>query len=210
MAGRRHEANHGAHRSGVTGPTRARASCTTNDPDGELTTPTENQVRVSELRAEYHHGDAIGIGEPRPRLSWISVTDAPGWMQSAYEVEIDCEPTGRRDSDESLFVEWPGATLHSRERRQVRVRVWADFTDADGEFTSHIRIAPSSGRLRPPFSADVSTTSSRPVRSGTSRMSLKQQFRTHHTVRGRCWQSPPVRFKQDVVPLADQLRLQAP
>ena len=40
-----------------------------------------------------HHREPFGIGEPRPRLSWQVRTEAPGWRQAAYEIEI--EPLGR-------------------------------------------------------------------------------------------------------------------
>ena len=85
-------------------------------------------VSVRDVRAEYHHGDVMGMGEPCPRLSWISITDTPGWMQAAYEVEVDGNPAGRQEESASVFVEWPGPPLRSRERHRVRARVWG----ADG------------------------------------------------------------------------------
>ncbi|MEU4226792.1 glycoside hydrolase family 78 protein [Nonomuraea sp. NPDC026600] len=78
-----------------------------------------------DLRFE-HHREPIGIGEPRPRLSWTVRNDRPGWQQHGYDVEIrDAEgkvvsATGR---SESVLVPWPGDDLSSRERRDVRVRV---------------------------------------------------------------------------------------
>ena len=89
---------------------------------------TGGPVIVRDVRAEYHHGDVIGLGEPCPRLSWISLTRTPGWTQSAFEIEVDGEPTGRHEGSASVFVEWPGSPLRSRERHRVRVRVWG----ADG------------------------------------------------------------------------------
>ena len=38
----------------------------------------------------------------------------------AYEVELDGTPLGRVDSDESVFVAWPGPPLRSRDRRRIR------------------------------------------------------------------------------------------
>lgn len=69
-----------------------------------MVTP-ERSVFVRDVRAEYHHGDVVGIGEQCPRLSWISVTDTPGWTQSAYEVEVDGNPAGRQEGSASVFVE---------------------------------------------------------------------------------------------------------
>ena len=78
-------------------------------------------------------GDLLGIGQAAPRLSWTTSTDASGWRQAAYEVEVSTpgqgrEPwsSGRIESDESVLVAWPAAPLGSRERRAVRVRVWGD------------------------------------------------------------------------------------
>ena len=91
-----------------------------------------NTVSVRDVRAEYHHGDVMGIGEPCPRLSWISITETPGWTQSAYEVEVDGNPAGRQEGSASVFVEWPGPPLRSRERHRVRVRVWGADGSASG------------------------------------------------------------------------------
>ena len=77
--------------------------------------------------------DLLGLGQAAPRLSWATSTDAPDWLQAAYEVEVSSpgkgdEPwsSGRIDSDESVLVGWPAAPLGSRVRRAVRVRVWGD------------------------------------------------------------------------------------
>jgi alpha-L-rhamnosidase len=86
------------------------------------------EVSVAQLHAEYHAGRALGIGETAPRLSWVVATEAPGWRQSAYEVEIDGTSTGRVEDDRSVFVPWPGAPLTSRQQTVARVRVWG----ADG------------------------------------------------------------------------------
>ncbi|MGW7149701.1 family 78 glycoside hydrolase catalytic domain [Streptomyces sp. NPDC054855] len=73
-----------------------------------------------------HLPDGLGIGTATPRLSW---TLPPGsGRQIAYELELDREGvpsrTGRVDSDQQILVPWPVAPLLSRERVQVRVRVW--------------------------------------------------------------------------------------
>jgi len=94
-------------------------------------TPGEvvSDVTISAVRFE-HHRDAFGIGETRPRLSWIIATTARGWRQAGYEVEAYrsdgqlCDRTGRVESDQSVLVSWPFAPLSSRERLTVRVRVW--------------------------------------------------------------------------------------
>jgi len=68
-------------------------------------------MRVADLRAESHRNDVIGIGETAPRLSWITAADTPSWRSAGYEVEIDGSSTGQVDSDESVFVPWPGPAL---------------------------------------------------------------------------------------------------
>ncbi|WP_216852781.1 glycoside hydrolase family 78 protein [Phytoactinopolyspora halotolerans] len=87
---------------------------------------------VTDVRFE-HHREAMGIGEDMPRVSWKTVTDIVGWRQAAYEIEMAWpggirEPwsSGRIGSDESVLVPWPATRLDSRERRQVRVRVWGE------------------------------------------------------------------------------------
>ena len=86
---------------------------------------------VATLRAEYI-AEALGIGVAAPRLSWITETAAPGWMQLAYAIEYaaaDGTPfgqTGRVEGGESSLVAWPFAPLASRQRVTVRAMVWGE------------------------------------------------------------------------------------
>jgi alpha-L-rhamnosidase len=75
-----------------------------------------------------HLREPLGVGSARPRLSWQVRTSVPGWAQAGYELAVDGEPAGRVDSADSVLVPWPWADLRSRQRAQVRVRVWG----ADG------------------------------------------------------------------------------
>jgi alpha-L-rhamnosidase len=92
---------------------------------------------IAKVRFE-HRRDALGIGNAKPRLSWIVATEAAGWRQAGYEIETYGpdnslrEQTGRIDSGESFLVPWPFAPLASRERRTVRVRAWG----TDGQATA--------------------------------------------------------------------------
>ncbi|PVZ55963.1 alpha-L-rhamnosidase [Arthrobacter sp. H-02-3] len=74
-----------------------------------------------------HHREALGIGESRPRISW-KTSGAPGWTQTAYQVEIarngETTLSSRIASEESVLVPWPAAPLRSGEEVSVRVRVW--------------------------------------------------------------------------------------
>ncbi|MFE6804468.1 family 78 glycoside hydrolase catalytic domain [Streptomyces sp. NPDC057681] len=74
-----------------------------------------------------HLRDGLGIGSTEPRLSWQL---PPGSEhQSAYELELDRDGTvhrtGRVAGAEQNLVPWPDRPLASRERVDVRVRVWA-------------------------------------------------------------------------------------
>jgi alpha-L-rhamnosidase len=89
---------------------------------------TDNTT-IANLRFE-HHREAFGIGEVRPRLSWIIQTKSPNWRQAGYEIEaVDAGgrlrgQTGRVESDQSVLLAWPFAPLVSRGRLTLRVRVW--------------------------------------------------------------------------------------
>lgn len=87
----------------------------------------DQDIHVTGLRAE-HHTAPLGIGEPRPRLTWQTVTTRPGWTQAAYEIRLtDGERelyTARRLSADSVLVPWPGDPLCSRQQVGVSVRVW--------------------------------------------------------------------------------------
>ncbi|WP_105565882.1 glycoside hydrolase family 78 protein [Microbacterium halophytorum] len=88
-------------------------------------------IRIDRLAAE-HHAEPIGVGEAEPRLSWTTSADAAGWNQAAYEIASGDDTTGRIDSVEQVLVAWPFAPMASRERREVRVRVWGEDGSASG------------------------------------------------------------------------------
>ena len=63
-----------------------------------------------------HYREPVGIGDTRPRLSWVIRTDLAGWRQAAYELEIEPEDgpvfsSGRVDSAESVLVPWAAPEL---------------------------------------------------------------------------------------------------
>lgn len=84
---------------------------------------------VTALQAE-HHREPLGIGEPRPRLTWQTVTSRADWTQSAYEIRLTEGErelyTARRLSADSVLVPWPGDPLRSRQQVDVSVRVWGN------------------------------------------------------------------------------------
>ncbi|ROP26565.1 glycoside hydrolase family 78 protein [Pseudokineococcus lusitanus] len=102
---------------------------------------TTGTPRVVDLRAEHHApGEALGVGEAAPRLSW-RVEDAPdGWRQRRYEVR---RAVGDAEAQEPVVVDgpagadqvlvpWPLVPLSSGEGVLVQVRVTGD----DGRATA--------------------------------------------------------------------------
>jgi alpha-L-rhamnosidase len=89
--------------------------------------------------------EPLGLDETRPRLSWKLNGDRRGAAQTAYRItaaaraeDLD-EParllwdSGRRDSDETLLIEWDGPALQSATRYHWRVETW----DETGEPAGH-------------------------------------------------------------------------
>ena len=89
----------------------------------------EARTRVVRVRFE-HRRDALGIGTPRPRVSWWTDTHTEGWTQAGYEMKATNSDgslfgqTGRVESSQSVLIDWPFEPLSSRQRVWVRVRVW--------------------------------------------------------------------------------------
>ena len=111
---------------------------------------------LAQLRCE-HATDPIGIGVPRPRLSWQLKSEDRGVVQAAYHVQVAADAaswgkgalvwdTGKVASDRSTFVPYDGPALESSRRYYWRVRVW------DGAGRASAWSAPASwetGLLRP-------------------------------------------------------------
>ena len=94
---------------------------------------SERPVKITRLRFE-HLVEPLGIGTPRPRLSWATETERQGWRQAAYQVEVerDAGPAVASvwvEDGDSVLRPWPFPPLASRERATVRVRV----RDTEGE-----------------------------------------------------------------------------
>lgn len=78
----------------------------------------------------------LGIDAPRPRLSWQSDSKERNWRQSAYRLLVatnagllqngkhDVWDSGRRESDESVSVEYGGPALKGATRYYWTVQVW--------------------------------------------------------------------------------------
>jgi alpha-L-rhamnosidase len=83
-------------------------------------------VHPIRLTAEYG-GVALGLGAPRPRLSW-HLDATPGDTQRGYRITArgDGPPldSGPVDSRESTWIPWPFPPLSSRQRLEVQVGAW--------------------------------------------------------------------------------------
>ncbi len=89
---------------------------------------------------EQHHS-GLGVGTATPRISWrFSSTDSTvhDWEQRAYEIECirGLEATSFQvNGNESVLVPWPGPPLLSRERAQIRVRVYGVYKELKNQQT---------------------------------------------------------------------------
>ncbi|MFL6075208.1 MAG: family 78 glycoside hydrolase catalytic domain [Mycobacteriales bacterium] len=99
-------------------------------------------LRPYGLRVE-QRVEPLGMGEPRPRLSWKLDCDRRGAAQSAYRItaaeraadlgdpDRRCWDSGRRERGDGLLVPWDGPVLRSATRYHWQVEVW-DETGAPG------------------------------------------------------------------------------
>jgi alpha-L-rhamnosidase len=89
---------------------------------------------VDSVRVGYQPGGNVGV--PSPRVSWVTVSDVPGWRQSGAELVWD-DGTGSAsatvEGDASVLVEWPFPALSPRRRGTLKVRVegpdgWSEWS----------------------------------------------------------------------------------
>ncbi|MBP2329664.1 alpha-L-rhamnosidase [Kibdelosporangium banguiense] len=92
-------------------------------------------IRLYGLQTEQRH-EPLGVGEPRPRLSWRLDSARRGAAQSAYRItaaertaDLDDNSrllwdSGRRESGDSLLVPWDGPVLRSATRYYWRIEIW--------------------------------------------------------------------------------------
>lgn len=92
---------------------------------------TAQKLSVGALVCEYQ-SNPVGIDITKPRLSWKLTSDQRNVMQTAYELKVSTNPdmknpvysSGKVKSDNSVFVEYAGPELISRERYYWQVKVW--------------------------------------------------------------------------------------
>jgi alpha-L-rhamnosidase len=86
-------------------------------------------LTVTRLRCE-HQENPVGIGESRPRFSWVLDSDAVDVHQRCYRLQVSMEAdfatifwdTGERRSGQSVLVEYAGPSLGARARYFWRVQ----------------------------------------------------------------------------------------
>lgn len=96
---------------------------------------TRTPLEPHRLRCEYQV-DPIGLGEPRPRLSWEPVGEGRGRRQTAYRLRVassaevlatgtgDVWDTGKVASDATFGVAYDGPALTSGKRYHWTVVLW--------------------------------------------------------------------------------------
>jgi len=92
------------------------------------------QVKVTSLLCE-NRVNPIGLGDAKPRLSWIIESTQRNVMQSAYEVRVAADAaslqkgngswgTGKISSGQSVYISYAGKPLQSGQKYYWQVRVW--------------------------------------------------------------------------------------
>jgi alpha-L-rhamnosidase len=94
-----------------------------------------DMLRPYGLHTEQRH-EPLGVGEPRPRLSWKLRCERRGAAQTAYRITAAQRPadladpdrlvwdSGRQEAGGGLLVPWDGPVLRSATRYHWRVEVW--------------------------------------------------------------------------------------
>ena len=106
--------------------------------------------KITKINFDYLR-DAIGIGNPNPRMSWMVETETPNWLQTAYQVEVYTSDGQLRnqsekiESSESVFLNWLFEPLQSREQLWLRVKVWGND---DTELPWSEKVAVEAGLLK--------------------------------------------------------------
>lgn len=113
---------------------------------GNAARDTLEPVTAASLRCEYLD-DPLGIGERKPRLSWIVQGEGRGRFQSAYQIlvassrerlqnnEADLWDSGKVKSSDTTAVVYEGSELQSHQACFWKVRLW-DETGRASDWSS--------------------------------------------------------------------------
>lgn len=98
-------------------------------------------LRVETLKCEYWE-NPINIDTPKPRFSWVLLSDERGKNQTAYRIIVsssyenalnevgDMWDSGKVESNENVNVEYAGKDLESFKKYYWRVRCWDQHDEA--------------------------------------------------------------------------------
>lgn len=98
------------------------------------------RVGLSALQVEMRENPE-GIAAASPRFSWKLVSELPGLVQTAYQIDVAASEkdlnkadallwtSGKVDSDQSLLVKYAGKPLASGQKYYWRLKVWTNTGD---------------------------------------------------------------------------------
>ncbi|MEO1258092.1 MAG: family 78 glycoside hydrolase catalytic domain [Bacteroidota bacterium] len=86
------------------------------------------QLSVGQLKTE-NLIDPVGIDLKEPRFNWQLISEKRNVLQTAYEIKVfnnkkEIWTSGKKNSDQSIWVKYKGAPLKSNQRYHWQVRVW--------------------------------------------------------------------------------------
>ncbi len=90
---------------------------------------TQRSVPPADLRVEHLGPDVVGIGVPRPRLSWSLPPGAR--EQQAFQVRAGDIVGDRTESGDHILVDNPLPAAAPRQLVRWQVRVWTDLGESD-------------------------------------------------------------------------------
>lgn len=134
------------------------SECTTPRPSSETNIPSNLEgvigqpIAVAGLTCN-HARNPMGLDDLKPKLSWKLYSNARGQYQTAYRVVAassagyldqgcyDLWDSGKVESSDSVFIEYAGKSLDSRQRCYWRVMVWdKDDCSSDWSETAHFEM----------------------------------------------------------------------
>ncbi|PKK36996.1 hypothetical protein BWI96_08940 [Siphonobacter sp. SORGH_AS_0500] len=103
------------------------------------------QAQNAPQKLRFEYGDIrLGTGVTQPRLSWQLANTHPGVRQTAYQIlvasspkklaqnEADLWDSGKVKTSQSVYVDYQGKSLESRQRYFWKVQTWDEKGTASG------------------------------------------------------------------------------